>query len=36
LQYLAPVDLGLTAVLGAGAIAAVKRARNKRKQATIA
>jgi hypothetical protein len=36
LQYLAPVDLGLSAVLGAGAIAAVKRARNKRKQATIA
>jgi hypothetical protein len=36
LQYLAPVDLGLSAVLGAGAIAAVKRARNRRKQATIA
>jgi hypothetical protein len=36
LQYLAPVDLGLSAVLGAGAIAAVKRARNRRKQATNA
>jgi hypothetical protein len=36
LQYLAPVDLGLSAVLGAGAIAALKRARNKRKQAANA
>jgi hypothetical protein len=36
LQYLAPVDLGLSALLGAGAIAAVKRARNKRKHNAVA